>query len=87
MTIARMKDDPEIFDLILEEELYTLPDPSLFPQVIERWKAGVPEVWDQQVIDGLVELTARMVELAGPEVVGVDRVDPEAFTLEYAPPQ
>jgi NitT/TauT family transport system substrate-binding protein len=86
MTIERMKGDDEIFQLILDEELYSLPDPSLFPQVIERWKAGVPEVWNQEVIDGIVQLVDDMIELAGAEVVGVQDGDAEAFTADFNPP-
>ncbi|MEX2536805.1 MAG: PhnD/SsuA/transferrin family substrate-binding protein [Trueperaceae bacterium] len=85
MTIERMKGDDEIFQLILDEELYSLPDPSVFPQVIERWEAGIPQRWDQEVIDGIVDLIDEMVELAGSEVVGVEGGDAEAFTAEYNP--
>lgn len=85
MTIERMQQDDEIWDLILENELYSLPDPSLFPQVVERWRQGIPKVWNQEVVDGLVELINGMVELAGPEVVGVERADPDAFSTTSAP--
>ena len=85
MTIERMKDDPEIFQLILDEELYSLPDESVFPQVIERWEEGIPERWDQEVIDSIAELIDEMVQLAGSEVVGVQGGDPEAFTDRYNP--
>jgi NitT/TauT family transport system substrate-binding protein len=85
MTIEQMRGDDEIFQLILDEELYSLPDPSLFPVVVERWEAGIPARWDQEVIDGIVELIDDMIELAGTEVVGVERGDAEAFTTEYNP--
>lgn len=85
MTIERMRQDDEIWDLILENELYSLPDPSLFPAVVERWEQGIPQVWNQEVIDELVAMIDDMIELAGPEVVGVERADPEAFTTEFAP--
>jgi NitT/TauT family transport system substrate-binding protein len=85
MTIERMRGDDEIFQLILDEELYSLPDPSLFPGVVERWEAGIPARWDQDVIDGIVELIDDMIELAGTEVVGVQRGDAEAFTAAYNP--
>ncbi|MEX2542096.1 MAG: ABC transporter substrate-binding protein [Trueperaceae bacterium] len=85
MTIERMRGDDEIFELILEEELYSLPDRSVFPQVIERWEAGIPQRWDQDVIDGIVELIDDMVDLAGTEVVGVQGGDADAFTAEFNP--
>lgn len=87
MTIEEMRNDEEIFQLILDEELYSLPDESLFPTVVERWEYGIPERWDQEVIDDLAELIDELVELAGGEVVGVSSGDPEAFTDEYNPAQ
>ena len=85
MTVERMQQDDEIWDLILENELYSLPDPSLFPSVVERWEQGIPQTWNQETIDGTVELINDMVELAGAEVVGVEQANPEAFTAEFAP--
>lgn len=85
MAVERMQEDDEIFQLFLEEELYSLPDPSAFPDVIERWRAGVPERWDQDVIESITDLLDDMVELAGSEVVGVQGGDPDAFTTEYNP--
>jgi NitT/TauT family transport system substrate-binding protein len=85
MTIERMRQDEEIWDLILAEELYSLPDPSLFPQVVQRWEAGIPQVWNQEVIENIEELVNNMVELAGAEVVGVSSFNPEAYTTEFNP--
>ena len=82
----RMKaDEGPFWQSVLDEELYSLPDPSLFPAVRERWEAGLPDAWDQEMIDGLVELVDRLVAVAGAEVVGVERIDASAFTTEYNP--
>ncbi len=85
-TIARMQEDDEIWNLILENELYSLPDPTQFPSVVERWKIGIPNVWNQGTVDGLVKTVEELVALAGAEVVGVETVDPEAYSLEFATP-
>lgn len=87
MTTAAMVADSDdgIWASILENELYTLPDPSVFPEVRARWEAGLPEVWNQELIDGLVALVEGLVEVAGAEVVGIERIDPEAFTTAYLP--
>src|SRR5690606_21894761 len=53
----------------LAEGSRSLPDPTQFPQVIERWKAGTTDKWGQESIDGLVAMVERLVELAGPEAV------------------
>ncbi len=87
MTTAAMVADSDdgIWASILENELYSLPDPSVFPEVRARWEAGLPEVWNQELIDGLVDLVEGLVEVAGAEVVGIERIDPEAFTTAYLP--
>lgn len=85
LTLERMQNDDGIWQSILDNELYSLPDPSLFPSVRERWQAGLPETWTQETIDGLVELTEELVAVAGAEVVGVEAIDPAAFTTEFAP--
>lgn len=82
--LATPTDDP-FWQTILDEELYSLPDPSQFPQVVERWKAGTTDEWNQETIDGLVDMVERLVELAGPEAVGVESIDPAAYTTEFLP--
>lgn len=77
-------DDP-FWQTILDEELYSLADPNQFPQVVERWKAGTTDQWNQESIEGLVTMVERLVELAGPDAVGVESIDPEAYTTEFLP--
>jgi NitT/TauT family transport system substrate-binding protein len=84
-TIQRMQQDEGIWDLILENELYSLPDPSLFPSVVERWERGVTQTWNQEVIDELVAMLDGMIALAGPDIVGLEEVSPDAFTAEFVP--
>ena len=85
MALARMKQDDGVWASILENELYSLPDPALFPSVRARWEAGLPQTWTQETIDGIVTLTEELVAVAGAEVVGVETIDPAAFTTEFAP--
>ena len=85
MTIEQMQADDEIWGLILEEELYSLPDPGLFPGVVERWEQGIPQVWNDEIIEGLAQLVDEMVALAGDEVVGVESFNVEAYTAEFNP--
>lgn len=84
-TLTRMKDDDAVWDAILDNELYSLPNAALFPRVKQRWEAGLPERWDQATIDGLVGLTNDLVEVAGSDVVGIEEIDPTTFTTEFAP--
>lgn len=84
-TLTRMQNDDGVWTSILDNELYSLPDPSVFPSVRSRWEAGLPQTWTQETITGLVELTEALVEVAGAEVVGVEAIDPAAFTTEFIP--
>ena len=74
-----------VWQSILDNELYSLPDPSAFPAVRERWEAGLPDAWNQEMIDQLVALVDQLVEIAGPEIVGVESLPPDAYTTEFAP--
>ncbi|GEM83891.1 ABC transporter substrate-binding protein [Meiothermus hypogaeus] len=82
---ARMKTTDAFWTEILERRLYALPDPSLMPAVRRRWEAGLPTRWDAGVVVGLNNLVQRMVQVAGAEVVGVQRFDPRAYTTEFVP--
>ena len=86
-TMARMRDDSMdgVWQSILDNELYSLDDPSAFPEVRERWEAGLPDAWNQEMIDQLVTLVDQLVEIAGPEIVGVESLPPDAYTTEFAP--
>lgn len=81
---ARMKQDDGIWDSILTEGLYSLPDESLMASVRERWEVSLPSQWNDDIVDGLVELVEQMVAVAGAEVVGTDRLDLNAFSTEFA---
>ena len=82
--LAAPADDP-FWQSILDLELYSLPDPSQFPQVVERWKLGTTDNWTQEQVDALVDMVDRLVDLAGSDVVGVEGVDPGAYSIAYVP--
>ena len=86
-TFERMRaDDMDgVWQSILDEELYALPDPAAFPAVRERWEAGLPEEWNQEMIDGLTTLVENLVEIAGADIVGISELPADAFTTDYAP--
>ena len=86
-TTERMKADSMdgIWQSILDEELYSLPDPAAFPEVRARWEAGLPDGWTQEQIDGLSTLVEELVAIAGSELVGIDSIPADAFTTEYVP--
>ncbi len=77
-------DDP-FWQSLLDLELYSLPDPSVFPSVVERWKEGTPDAWTEESIDGLLDMVQAMLDISGPDVVGVESVPRDAYTTEFNP--
>lgn len=86
-TVEMMRADSMdgVWQSILDAELYSLPDPSLFPAVRARWEAGIPPEWTDEMIDELVALVDQLVEAAGPDLVGIESISADAFTTEYNP--
>lgn len=80
----RLASDATVWDDILDAGLYHLDDRSLLPAVRQRFIDGIPQRWDRQTIDGLVELMRALVHVAGARVVGADAIDPDAFTTALA---
>lgn len=80
----RMKNDDGYWASLLDEGLYSLPDESLLDSVRQRWEASLPRQWDDDIVQGLVELVEQMVAVAGADVVGTTRLDLNAFSTEFA---
>jgi len=84
MAAERMKRDDRIWSGILEQRLYALPDPSQLPNIRARWEKGLPQRWDASTLVGMRLFVERLLAVAGSEVVGVERFDPRAFSLQYS---
>lgn len=82
--IALPAEDP-FWQSILELGLYSLPDASLFPSVVERWKFGTPDSWTEESIDAMVAMSQSLLDIAGPEVLGVDTIPRDAYTTAFNP--
>lgn len=84
MAAERMKTDDGVWDSILVEGLYSLPDETLMASVRKRWEASLPGQWNDNIVAGLVELVERMVLVAGSDVVGTETLDTDAYSTEFA---
>lgn len=84
-TTNRMKTDDAIWQGILDQGLYKLPDPAMFPAVRARWEAGLPIEWKPRNVDALANLVDRLVAVAGANVIGVGKIDPAIFNTGYDP--
>lgn len=84
-TTDRMKTDDAIWRDIIDQGLYSLPDPSVFPAVRARWEAGLPSRWTQAEVDGLSRLTEQLIEVAGADILGIGKSRPEVYVTSLAP--
>lgn len=81
----RMKTDPAFWNAMLDANLYALPDRSQLPALRTQWAAGLPKRWTAADLNATLLLTRRMIEVAGPDVVGLTRLDTRAFNTSYRP--
>jgi len=72
----------DLWDGLYGEDLLALTDRTLETGLIARYRVGLPGPWDRAAIAGLATLTARLVSVAGPEVVGVEKLDPAAYNVD-----
>ncbi len=84
-TMKALPNDDPFWQSILDEELYSLPDQSQFPAVIDRWRLGTVTTWTDAQIEGLASMVERLVEIAGADVVGVESVPTDAYSTEFVP--
>jgi len=81
----RMKTDDGYWNAMLDKGLYSLPDRAQLPALRRQWAAGLPRSWNAQDLNNTLLLTRTMINVAGPDVVGVKRLDTRAFNTGFQP--
>lgn len=81
----RMKSDDAFWPAMLAQNLYALPDVSQLPALRKTWEAGLPKGWSNTDVASTLLLTRKLIEVAGPEVVGTTRLDTTAFNTTFRP--
>jgi NitT/TauT family transport system substrate-binding protein len=76
----------DLWDALFDDGVLGVPDRALIPGLMARYRTGMAGRWDQATIDGLGALTARLVKVAGPDIVGVSRMDPAAYSTQLVRP-
>jgi len=79
---AQLASRRDLWDELFDEGLLGLPDRAMVPGLMARFRSGIVSRWDQTTIDSLTKLTARLVEAAGPEIVGTAKLDPAAYNVQ-----
>lgn len=72
-------------DEIWEEigaELMTYDDPDIVHAVRDGWRDMVVKDWDEETIKGMGQLFEYLLDVAGPEALGVEQIPKDTFQLE-----
>ncbi len=77
----------ELWDELFAQGQLGIPDHQLIDALAARYRLGLPGPWTAATVDGLAALTAKLVEVAGPDVLGVANQDPLAFNTDLVRPQ
>ncbi|PNY82791.1 hypothetical protein CVO96_01045 [Deinococcus koreensis] len=81
----KMKSDAAFWPAMLDANLYALPDRAQLPALRSQWAAGLPAHWTAADLNATLLLTRKMIAVAGPDVVGLTRLDTRAFNTSYQP--
>ncbi|GHF32712.1 NitT/TauT family transport system substrate-binding protein [Deinococcus metalli] len=81
----RMKADDAYWPAMLGANLYVLPDRAQLPALRAQWAAGLPKRWGAADLNATLLLTRKMIAVAGPDVVGLTRLDTRAFNTTFQP--
>jgi NitT/TauT family transport system substrate-binding protein len=77
---------PDLWGDLSREGVLGLADPGVIPALAARYRAGLPGPWTRAAIAGLDAVTARLAAVAGADVLGVTRLDPQAYNVSLSPP-
>lgn len=81
----KMKTDDAFWPAMLDANLYVLPDRTQLPALKTQWAAGLPKGWTASDLNATLLLTRKLIAVAGPDVVGLSRLDSRAFNTTYKP--
>lgn len=82
---SRLASTPALWSELSGAGLLGAPDPAVIPALMARYRAGLPGPWTDATIMGLQHLTATLVSVVGPDVLGVSHLDPRAYTTALSP--
>ena len=76
--VDRLLEDDELWDDI-GEKLMTYDDQAIVRAVRDGWRDMVVKDWDDETIAGMERLFEYLLDVAGPEALGVDAIPGETF--------
>jgi NitT/TauT family transport system substrate-binding protein len=79
--VDQLVTDDEIWEEI-GEELMIYDDPDIVRAVRDGWRDMVVKDWDEETVEGMEQLFEYLLDVAGPEALGVERIPENTFQLE-----
>lgn len=79
--VDRLVADDEVWEEI-GEQLMTYDDPAIVRAVRDGWRDMVVRDWDAETVEGMEQLFEHLLDVAGPEALGVEEIPKDTFRLE-----
>ncbi|WP_265111073.1 ABC transporter substrate-binding protein [Halosolutus halophilus] len=79
--VDRLTIDDDLWEVIGERLMYE-NDPSVVRAVRDGWRDMVVADWDEETIAGMNRLFDHLLDVAGPDALGVDHIPDGLFRLE-----
>jgi NitT/TauT family transport system substrate-binding protein len=79
--VDRLVSDDDIW-FEIGEQLMTYDDPAIVRAVRDGWRDMVVKEWNRETVEGMEQLFDHLLDVAGPEALGVDHIPNGIFRLE-----
>jgi NitT/TauT family transport system substrate-binding protein len=79
--VDRLVTEDDHWDII-GEELMSYDDPAIVSAVRDGWREMVVRDWDEDTVAGMEQLFDHILEVAGPDALGVDEIPDGTFRPE-----
>lgn len=79
--VSRLVAEDDLWDDVAAQ-LMTYDDPAVVRAVRDGWRDMVVADWDRETITGMERLFEHLLDVAGPEALGVDRIPEGTFRPE-----
>jgi NitT/TauT family transport system substrate-binding protein len=79
--VDRLVADDELWGEI-GEQLMTYDDPEIVRAVRDGWRDMVVRDWNEETVEGMEQLFGHLLDVAGADALGVERIPDDTFQLE-----
>ncbi|WP_246998778.1 ABC transporter substrate-binding protein [Halosolutus gelatinilyticus] len=84
--VDRLRRDDDLWAELADRMMYE-DDPAVVRGIRDGWREMVVTDWDRETIAAMGRLFDHLLEVAGAEALGVDRIPEDTFRLEVPPSQ